>query len=290
MEEIYIKARAKINLNLEVLNKREDNYHNIESVFQKINLYDEMFIKKTNTNEFEMETNIEQLNNTKNIIYKAYIKLKEQYKNITGIKVILNKKIPMQAGMGGGSTDCASFIICMNKLFDLKLSKNKMESIGKKLGADVVPCFYNRAVIAEDIGDKITKINTNFKYYIVIIKPNISCDTKEMYKLIDEKNEINKVRQTDKIVLGLQKKDINMIADNLHNTFEYVIKDKDLINNIKDKFIENGAIGTLLTGSGSCVYGIFKNKLAAKSAYKNLKDKYQTYICTSYNSKRGEIF
>ena len=134
MEKIYIKARAKINLSLEVLNKRKDNYHNIESVFQKINLYDEIWIRKIKTNKFKMITNVYEINNKENIIYKAYRVLKEKYKNITGIEVKLNKKIPMQAGLGGGSTDCASFIIAINKLFDLKMSKKEMEEIGKKLG------------------------------------------------------------------------------------------------------------------------------------------------------------
>ena len=111
MEEIYQKARAKINLSLEVIGKREDNYHNIKSIFQKINLYDELYIKKTQTDTFELQTNIKEINNKENIIYKAYRKLKQEYKNITGIQVKLNKKIPMQAGLAGGSTDCASFLL-----------------------------------------------------------------------------------------------------------------------------------------------------------------------------------
>lgn len=290
MEEIYVKARAKINLNLEVLDKREDNYHNIKSVFQKINLYDEMYIKKTNSNEFELQSNIESLNNSENIIFKAYVKLKEKFENITGIKVILNKKIPMQAGLAGGSTDCASFILGINKLFELGLSKKEIQSIGKSLGADVVPCFYNKAVMAEGIGDIITTINTNFKYYMVIIKPKISCNTKEMYKRIDERNQIKKLDRTNEIVKALQENDIKLIANNLHNSFEDVMQDKKFVKSIKDELIKNGAIGSLMTGSGSCVYGIFSNKQMAKYAYKRLKEKYETYICTSYNSKREGIF
>ena len=288
MEDIYVKARAKINLNLEILNKRQDNYHNIKSVFQKINLYDEIYIKKTNSNDIEIQTNVESLNNEENIIYKAYKKLKEKYKKITGIKVILNKKIPMQAGLGGGSTDCSSFILCMNKLFNLKLSKEEIENIGKSLGADVVPCFYNRALIAEGIGDEITTIDTNFKYYIIIIKPDFCCNTKEMYEKIDKQNQINKIDTSNEIIKGLQNENIQLIARNLHNIFEDVIHEKKLINNIKEEFTKNGAIGSLMTGSGSCIYGIFENKQLAKKAYKKLKQKYQTYICTSYNSKRKE--
>ena len=198
MEEIYIKARAKVNLNLEITGVRDNGYHNIESVFQKINLYDELYIKKTKTNRLELQTNIEELNNEENIICKAYIKMREIYKNISGVQVKVNKRIPMQAGLAGGSTDCASFILGINKLFDLKLSKKEIENIGKSLGADVVPCLYNQAVKAEGIGEIITPINTNFKYYLVIIKPKISCNTKEMYKKIDEQKNLIQEKNTKK--------------------------------------------------------------------------------------------
>lgn len=288
MNEIYIKARAKINLNLLVLDKREDNYHNIKSVFQKINLYDEIFLKKINTDEFKIITNVEKINNKENIIYKAYMKLKEKYKNITGVQVTLNKKIPMQAGMAGGSTDCAAFMILMNKLFDLKLSKKDMSDLGKELGADVIPCLYNKPVIAEGIGDIITKIDTNFKYYLVIIKPEMSCSTKDMYKKIDKK-KISQKDTTKEIVEALEKSDIEMLASNLYNVFEEVVEQKELIRDIKQEIINNGAISSLMTGSGSAVYGIFKDKNAAKIAYESLKDKYQTYICTSYNSRNHYI-
>ena len=288
MNELYVKARAKINLNLLVLDKREDNYHNIKSVFQKVNLYDEIYLKKINENEFKMITNMGEINNKENIIYKAYMKLKEKYKNITGVQVRLNKKIPMQAGMAGGSTDCAAFIVLMNRLFDLKLSKEDMLQLGKELGADVIPCFYNKAIIAEGIGDVITKIDTNFKYYIVIIKPEISCSTKDMYKKIDTK-KISQKDTTKEIVKALESSNMEMLASNLYNVFEEVIDRKDLIENIKQKLINNGAISSLMTGSGSAIYGIFKDKNAAKMAYESLKDKYQTYICTSYNSRNDYI-
>lgn len=290
MNKIYLKARAKINLSLEVLNKREDNYHNIKSIFQKINLYDEMYIEKNDINRFDLITNIDSLNSKENIIYKAYLKLKEKYDNITGVTVILNKRIPMQAGLGGGSTDCASFIIGISKLFDLGLSKLEMEAIGKSLGADVVPCFYNKAILAEGIGDKITTINSNFKYYIVIIKPNIGCNTKEMYNLIDQRENIINLDLSDKIIKGLQQNNLELIAKNLYNIFEDVQLEDSLIQNIKEEFIKYGAIGSLMTGSGSCVYGIFSDKQIAQDAYKKLKTKYQTYICISYNSKRSEKF
>ena len=291
MEKIYIKARAKVNLTLEILNKREDGYHNLKSVFQKINLYDEIIIKKANNGDkLELQTNIEALNNQDNIIYKAYEKLRQRYKKITGIKVVLNKRIPMQAGLAGGSTDCASFILAINKLFDLKLKKQDIIDIGKSLGADVVPCLYNSAVIGEGIGDIIIKINTDYKYYLVLIKPNISCSTKELFKILDENKQRKTIDTTDEIVNAIQEKDIQAIANNLYNDFESVMPDKELFQNLKEELLKNGAIGASMTGSGSCVFGIFENKQKAKKAYKILKEKYETYYCISYNSKKEEMF
>lgn len=283
MEQIYTKARAKINLNLEILEKREDGYHNIESVFQKINLYDEIYIRKNQTNTFELETNFKVLNNNENIVYKAYISLKEKYPNITGVSVKINKKIPMQAGLAGGSTDCASFILGMNKLFNLNLSKNEIENIGKRLGADVVPCLYNRAIMSEGIGDKVTQINTNFKYYILVIKPEVSCSTKDMYEKLDSQNKFMYYNKSKSIIKALENNNLEGLCDNLYNAFEEVVEPKEIIKNLKFELINLGAINSLMTGSGSAVYGIFKNKQEAKKAYKILKEKYQVYICLSYN-------
>lgn len=286
MKEIYMKARAKINLNLEIVEKRKDNYHNIKSVFQKINLYDEIYIQKSNNDDCEIQTNVEELNNKENIIYKAYLKLKEQNPNITGINIKINKKIPMQAGLAGGSTNCASFILGMNKLFNLRLSKNQIKDICKTLGADVIPCLYNRAILAQGIGDIITRINTNLKYYILIIKPKISCNTKTMYQELDTRNDIKQIHKSEEIINALESNNIEKLSHNLYNVFENVIEEKEIIQNLKKELIENGAIGSAMTGTGSCVYGIFENKEKAKTGYNILKDKYQIYICTSYNSLR----
>lgn len=245
MEQVYLKARAKINLNLEVIGKREDNYHMIRSVFQKINLYDELYLIKTNTNDLEIQCNVKELNKQENIINKAYTMLKEKYKNITGIQVILNKRIPMQAGLGGGSTDCASFILGMNQLFDLKLSKVEIENIGKSLGADVIPCFYNRALLAEGIGDEITPIHTNCKYYILVIKPQMKCNTKEMYQKIDEKKHGKQPEHSEKIMQALQQNNLALLVDHLYNIFETVVEEKQTIEAIKKELMEQGAMRKL---------------------------------------------
>ncbi len=191
----------------------------------------------------------------------------------------------MQAGMAGGSTDAASFIIAMNKLFDLKMTKEEMCNIGRTIGADVVPCLYNVPVKAKGIGDIITCLDTNLNYYVVVIKPDISCDTKYMYQKIDSKDGVIQKDFTEKITDGMHKNDINLVASGMYNIFENVIDDSK-IENIKNDIKKVGAINSLMTGSGSCVYGIFKSKEEAKKAYKILKEKYQEiYICKSFVSK-----
>ena len=284
MDKIYIKARAKVNLSLTILEKRPDSYHNLESVFQKINLYDEMWIEKNNTDSIEIESNIKGVELEDNIIYKAYQKLKKIFPNITGVKVVLNKKIPMQAGLAGGSTDCASFLVAMKKIFDIDISKEGFEEIACSLGADVVPCLYNGAIKAEGIGEIITTLNSDFKFYLVIIKPTFFCSTKEMFEILDKRKGINDLK-TDEVILALSKKDINKLSKCLYNDFEEILKDNEEIINAKNSLMQNGAVATLLSGAGSCVFGIFEAKDKAKKAYRNLKENYETYICSTYNKK-----
>lgn len=241
MKEIYIKARAKINLVLNVLEKREDNYHNLESIFQKINLYDEIYIKESKRTGITIKTNIPQLNNEDNIIYKAFYELKK-YRNIESIDVTINKKIPMKAGLAGGSTDCAAFILGMNKLFNLSLNPQELRNIGIKLGADVVPCYYNIPVKATGIGEIIKKIDSNSKYYVLIIKPNISFSTKEMFKKLDGQEREIKEINLKKVEYALKENNIKIIAENLYNTFEDVTEDVEIIKKIKKELLNKGAL------------------------------------------------
>lgn len=284
MEKIFVKPRAKVNLTLSILEKRADGYHNLESVFQKINLYDEMWIEKTDTDFIEIDSNIKNVKLEDNIIFKAYKILKEKFPFLTGVKVTLNKKIPMQAGLAGGSTDGAYFLKAMKKLFELDMSNTELEDIACRLGADVVPCMYDGVIKAEGIGDIITNTKVYFKYYIVILKPNIFCSTKDMYDKLDSRNFLTE-RKTDKMLEALGEKDAKKLAKNLYNDFEEVSKDIKEIVEAKEKLKENGAMGTLLAGSGSAVFGVFENKETAKKAYYNLRDNYEAYICTSYIKK-----
>lgn len=285
MKQVCLKAYAKINLILAVLNKRNDGYHNIKSVFQKINLYDEISIFKTNASDFILETNISEINNENNIIFKAYKEIQKKYAVVKGIKVILKKNIPMQAGLGGGSSDCASFILGINKLFDLKMNNSEICELAKKLGADVVPCLYNGTNLVSGIGQIVKPLNRILNFYLLIIQPDFANSTKEMYKLIDEKR-INQKNLNEKflnVINSLKENNIYKLTNNLYNTFEEVSPNKETIEAIKKELCQNGALGSIMTGSGSCIFGIFANKKQLLSAFKKLEKQYKVYIAKPIN-------
>lgn len=284
MNRIYLKARAKINLTLNVLEKRPDNYHNIESVFQKISLYDELFIKKNDNDCLYLECNLKELENQSNILYKTFNALKKEFPKISGVNVKLVKHIPLQAGLGGGSTDCASFILGMNSLFNLNASEEKLVEIGKSLGADVVPCMYN-LVKSEGIGDIVTKLKSNLTYYILLMKPNYECNTRIMYEKLDSNPNLVQKYNTNDVINILKNGNITDLQGKLYNVFENVIEEKEELNKIKNDFLSSGAIDTLLSGSGSCIYGIYETKKDANKAFDYLKSKYncKIYKCISCN-------
>lgn len=243
---MYVKARCKINLTLNVLHKRTDGYHDLESVFQPISLYDELYIDKIDDNKFEFECNIDNLNDENNIICKAYETMKQQYPlRIGGVKVKLIKHIPTEAGVGGGSADCASFIKAINKLFNLGLSEEVLINIGKCLGADVPPCMCSNALLGEGIGEKIAHINTKMKYYILLIKPDISCNTGKMFNKLDEMGSPISRESTLNVIKALEENDIEKLSNNLYNSFENAIDKDSIIFDIKNELIANRALRNL---------------------------------------------
>ena len=288
MEQIYKKAKAKINLSLNVLEKRKDHYHNIESVMQILYFYDELWIERTNKEGITIKCNNQEIKEEENIIYRAYWLLRKKYQ-ISGVKVKLIKKIPTQAGLGGGSADAAAFLKGMNKLFSLGISKSELEALGIELGSDVPTVLHQGCILVKRKGEELERIHTNLKYYIILIKPDISFSTKEMYQKIDLKGK-NMAQKfvSQELRQALEKGDLELACNYLYNVFEDVSY-HNTIETIKKDLENQGAFANQMTGSGSCVFGIFKEKEQAKNAYHRLKTKYEKCYFTIPNyGERGE--
>ena len=286
MDIVYKKARAKVNLTLNVTGQRDDGYHNIQSVFQMISLYDELWVEKTDGSGIEIVCDHPGLCGEGNIIHKAYGLMRQRYPQIKGVKVTLNKKIPMQAGLGGGSSDCADFLVALNELYHLNLCQRELVRLGEGLGADVPPCLNTGAVLGEGIGEKVTPIAAGMKCYFVIIKPEASFSTQKMYQRIDQKAGVVQPNHTGQMIQALKSRNLQKLCANLYNVFEEVLDKDSVVFQIQSELSGLGALGTLMAGSGSCIFGIFESKASAGYAYGRLRQRHQAYIAVSYNQSR----
>ena len=267
------KCFAKVNLSLDILKKRADGYHDIDTIMARISLYDKLEIEKTGTGEFEYQSNVDLGHLTDNLIYKAYKKLAplayEKGLDL-GIAVRLKKNIPLAAGLAGGSTDCAETIKALNELWDLSLSKKEMAEIGKSLGADI-PFFFEKSLVrAEGIGEIITPFTNKLKMKLLLINDGTEIASSYVYKRTKTYGHIN----NEAIIEGLKKGKPETI-DSFENVMEEVVlRDFPHLKAIKENLLANGASKALVSGSGATILGIFYDDKTLDKAYENLKDTY----------------
>ncbi|MDO5401826.1 MAG: 4-(cytidine 5'-diphospho)-2-C-methyl-D-erythritol kinase [Eubacteriales bacterium] len=291
MESIRLKARAKINLGLDVLGKRDNGYHDVRMVMQTIGIYDRIIMTKIPEDEICIVSNLAFLPvNENNLIYKAVKMIKDMYKISSGIKVELNKFIPVAAGMAGGSTDAASALYGMNRLFKLGLSTEKMMELGVGIGADVPYCVMRGTALAEGIGEKLTRLKPVPHMWILIAKPPINVSTKLVYESLD----ISGVKvhpDIDGIIEAINAQDVRLIAARMGNVLEGVtIPMYPVIEKIKQDMLENGAVNAMMSGSGPTVFGIFPDEAMALRCQSYLKakgDARQVYITETFSSSTG---
>lgn len=272
MDHIQLKALAKINLGLDVTGKRPDGYHELRMVMQMVNLYDKITITVSDTPGIRITTNLSFLPvNENNIVYKAAKMLMDEFNIEKGVDIELEKHIPVAAGMAGGSSDGASVLYGLNKLFQLGLSKKALMERGVRLGADVPYCILRTTALSEGIGEILTTLQPMPKCFILIAKPAVSVSTKAVFGKLNLK-EVNNHPDIDGIVDAVNAGDLYGIADRLGNTLESVtIKDYPVIDEIKKVMLDNGAIGSLMSGSGPTVFGIFDDEAKIKDAYEVMK-------------------
>ena len=273
MDSIRLKARAKINLGLDVLGKREDGYHEVRMVMQTIGIYDRLILTKIPEEEIRITSNLAFLPvNENNLIYKAIKLLKDEYHFPGGVSVDLNKFIPVAAGMAGGSTDAASTMFGVNRLFGLNLSMGKMMELGVRLGADVPYCVMRGTALAEGIGEKLTRITPVPHMWILIAKPQINVSTRLVYEQLDM-GGIQKHPDIDGIIRAIEAQDVVRIAQSMGNVLENVtVPLYPVIETIKQDMLSHGAINAMMSGSGPTVFGIFVEKDMARRAYDKLEE------------------
>ena len=291
MNQMRLKALAKINLGLDVLRRKEDGYHEVKMIMQTINLHDQIHMKKIEEDEIKIRTNLYYLpNNENNLAYKAAKMLKDEFNLPGGVSINLKKVIPVAAGMAGGSSDAAAVLFGMNKMYGLKLSMQELMDRGVKLGADVPYCIMRGTALAEGIGEKLTKLPAMPKCHILIAKPPINVSTKFVYENLhanDLKPEDHP--PVDIQIEALKEGDLEKLVANMGNVLERVtVPAYPVIDEIKQLMMENGALGAMMSGSGPTVFGIFTSYTKAKEAYEKIEKSglsKQIYLTTPYNQK-----
>lgn len=278
---IKIPANAKVNLSLDVIRRREDNYHDLEMIMQEIDLKDHIFIKEIDEDEIRISCNEEEVPTDKsNIVYKISYTIKEKFNIEKGLEIHIEKNIPLAAGLGGGSADAAATIKGLNQLWNLNMSEQDMIDISKPLGADIPFCIIGGTAVAKGIGDKLTKISGLKETMILLVNPEMEVSTKFVYENLNI-DGIDKRPDTEKLVDAITKNDIEYIADNMVNVLETVtVKEYPVIDKIKNDMLNYGAIGSLMSGSGATVFGIFDSESEMKKAEKEFRKEYDLVFRT----------
>ncbi|MDD3206517.1 MAG: 4-(cytidine 5'-diphospho)-2-C-methyl-D-erythritol kinase [Lachnospiraceae bacterium] len=267
MQQVIRKARAKINLGLDVVKRREDGYHEVKMIMQTVDLYDELTICKTEQPGIQITTNVGDIPvNEDNLIYKTAKLMLDKYSIQQGIAVHLKKVIPVAAGMAGGSTDAAATFTGLNQLFDLKIPDEELMKMAVKIGADVPYCIMGGTALSEGIGEILTPLPNPPQCHLVIAKPDIYVSTKYVYENLHA-NELKHHPDIDAMIESLRAKDLRKMSQQMENVLELVTASEyPIIEEIKDTMKKCGAWNALMSGSGPTVFGIFDREEDANKA------------------------
>ena len=272
MREIKLKARAKINLGLDVVRKREDGYHEVRMIMQMINLYDKITMRRITESEIRVTTNLPYLPvNEDNLVYRAAKLLMDEFQVTEGVEIELQKYIPVAAGMAGGSSDAAAVMVGINRIFHLGLTKKQLMERGVKIGADVPFCIMRGTALAEGIGEVLTPLPAMPHCSLVIAKPKIHVSTKFVYGNL-KANELKEHPDIDGQVQALREGSLEQLVAKMGNVLETVtIPAYPVIDEIKKTMLKNDAMGAMMSGSGPTVFGIFEREERAQEVCRLLK-------------------
>lgn len=272
MDSITVNAYAKINLGLDVIRKREDGYHDVSMIMQSLDLHDSIGIHKTDLHTITIKTNLSYLPNDQgNLVYRAAALFLSTIDAKDGLQINLEKRIPVAAGLAGGSSDAAATLVGLNQLYRAGMSSEELKKLGVKLGADVPYCIMLGTALSEGIGEVLTPLPPMPDCTILLVKPDISVSTKYVYenlRLTDTLPHPN----INLMMEALSSGDLTLLTKHMDNILQSVtVRDYPIINDIKGKMKELGALTALMSGSGPTVFGIYKDYSLAKKAFNYFK-------------------
>ena len=251
------KAYAKINLGLDVVRRMPNGYHQVRMIMQTVGIYDVLTFAKAESGIHLLVDKEELPADENNLIYKAAKLLLDTAGITEGVKITLEKHIPIAAGMAGGSTDAAATFLGINELFEIHYDLEQLKALGVKIGADVPYCIQGGTALAEGIGEVLTVLPAPPECYLVIAKPDINVSTKFVYDNL-KANELQEHPDIDGIIEALEKGSLKGVTDRLGNVLETVtVPAYPIIQDIKEVMLAGGAENALMSGSGPTVFGIF---------------------------------
>lgn len=269
MTTLKLKAPAKINYLLNVIRRRPDGYHDLRMIMQRINLCDEISLSLTDTSEITVTCGSQGVpNGPGNIAWKAARAMLDLSGSAQGASINIVKNIPVAAGLGGGSSDAATVLMGLNQLLDTRLSDQQLMKIGVKLGADVPFFIFKNTALAEGIGERLTAIRNMPNVWILLVNPGVHVSTGWVYKSLQLTND--SILSTLPEFFGSAKDICNIFANDLETV---TIPAFPVIAEIKDLMLKSDAVGSMMSGSGSTVFGIFETQYQAELARDSFADK-----------------
>lgn len=287
MDKIYQKAYAKINIGLDVLRRRADGYHEVRMIMQTVDIFDELIIEKKAQAGIELQTDHRELpSDGSNLICKAAELLFRERKITEGVKITLVKRIPIAAGMAGGSSDAAAAMRGLNALFEMGYSVSQLQELGVRLGADIPYCITGGTMLSEGIGEILTPLPAPPECFLLIAKPDINVSTGFVYGNLHA-DTLEFHPDIDGMIGALEAGSRKGMTDRLGNVLETVtVKEYPVIDRIKEVMRTQGAENALMSGSGPTVFGIFGQKETAEAAAAAIREQQlagQIFVTTFYN-------
>jgi len=288
MKGVLVKAYAKINLILDVLGKREDGYHEVEMIMQAISLHDLLNIKPykgiTVTSNDPLVPSDE-----RNLAYQAARLILDKYPSIPGAEINIEKHIPVEAGLAGGSSDAAAVILGMNKLYNLNMDKAEMFKISGQLGSDIPFCITGPTAFAKGRGEVVEEFTPCPPLWVVLIKPFFGVKTAEVYRNLNI-SEIRSHPNLKGYLSALENQDVSYILNNTHNVLEYsTFKLYPAVQDLKNQLMDMGAKSILMSGSGPTIFTLFALKKEAQDFAQRVERQFNHRVLLAHTLSRNEI-